>query len=190
MQTLSFTFSNFAELADILTHPSQYDGIIATSANALKILLSDSGDPNPTKEFSLEHWYSKPLFVVGNATASVAHQLGFHSNSVIVGTGGAKELAHAINTYFVDKVQHPTPTGNAPNLLFLCGNRHLDELTQQLQAMHIDIRELVVYNTHLSPEIVQPHTAIAPKWVVFFSPSSVESAAQVLPFASPEWEYP
>jgi len=190
MQTLSFSYCNQSDLTETLRSHAQFDGLVATSGNALvalQYLYKDNHESSKTGEDDpLSFWRQKPLFVVGKSTASYAHALNYPTENIIIGEGGAHELSKVIGTHF----QVNSTNDKKINLLFLCGNKRRDELIHGLTELHINAKELVVYNTNLTPsasEIVDRIMSSPPDWVVFFSPSSLESSSQVLPFSDSAW---
>ena len=60
---------------------------------------------------------------------------------------------------------------NTGDLIFFCGNLRRDELPQELKVNGIEIREVIVYETHLTPISVMR----AYDGIIFYSPSGVES---------------
>src|SRR5882724_1442756 len=57
------------------------------------------------------------------------------------------------------------------NLVFFCGNQRRNELPNELASHHISVKELIVYETILTPQVVAgDHNGI-----LFFSPSAATS---------------
>lgn len=138
----------------------------------------------------LEAWSSKHVFCVGQETQQSALNLfGVERFEKGVqnfdGIGRADSLAQLIVS---KKTELSKP------LLFLCGNMRRDELPQALQANGVQLKELVVYNTvqsePLSTSQTQAPSPSSPSspdgdslevWLVFFSPSGVESFMSCIP---------
>lgn len=85
----------------------------------------------------------------------------FREEQIVASAKNAKELA--------DKI-----AGNAngeKNIIFFCGNQRRDELPELLTAAGFTVKEIIVYETKLSPQaIIDDYDAVA-----FFSPSAVKS---------------
>lgn len=157
---LSFEFINQEALIAALEHPGSYGGLILTSPRAVEAMASVlrwlPGE--------IARWHAKPVFVVGSRTASDLREIGFEPEGESSGSGD--QLARYITTR---KFEDP--------LLFLCGNRRRDELPDLLSTEQIPFEELCVYETRLNaPEDLS--LPDIPDWVVFFSPSGVESIKQ------------
>src|SRR5882672_1960613 len=57
------------------------------------------------------------------------------------------------------------------DVIFFCGNQRRDELPEELAAHHISVKELVVYETILTPQTVSEKY----NGILFFSPSAAAS---------------
>ena len=55
--------------------------------------------------------------------------------------------------------------------VFFCGDQRLDELPETLRQHNFDIKELVVYHTKQTPQVIEKNYHA----IVFFSPSAVHS---------------
>ncbi len=62
-------------------------------------------------------------------------------------------------------------TNTDTEIVFFCGNKRRDELPDQLKEENIEVKEVVVYETKLSPEEISGHF----DGIAFFSPSAVYS---------------
>jgi uroporphyrinogen-III synthase len=151
-----------AALAERMQQPHDYAGLILTSPRAAHAL----------RDLDLAVWRDHPTFVVGPATAAEAANLGLRP--VGKEAGSAADLADVIAARSFDRP-----------LLFLCGDRRRDALPNRLRATKTAFDERVIYRTVGDadglPEAVERQR---PDWLVFFSPSGVETA-DVL--AGPSW---
>ena len=158
---LTFEMANRGALAERLRRPAAYAGLVLTSPRA--VLALDGLD--------LDAWQAVPTFVVGPATAEAAAQRGL--SPVGEDAGHADALANHIVQRSLDRP-----------LLFLCGDRRRDTLPDRLEAACVALEELVVYRTIGDAGAFVHAVEQRPDWVVFFSPSGVETA-DVL--AGPSW---
>jgi uroporphyrinogen-III synthase len=155
---------------------TNFNALVITSSHAVKA-ISQVKDG-----IHFEGWTGKTIFVVGKSTAEILlSTLEMPQMNIIVGGSGASELANII-------VENMKKDGTS-ELLFLCGDRRREELPQTLHKQGIIFKELVVYETH---NILENNgaTLFPPRWLVFFSPSSIESAVQMLPLSNHQWKYP
>jgi len=120
------------------------------------------------------------VFTSGNAVEAVAKQIEGAEDLKVYCVGN--NTAELIKKHFGDKV-----VGIADNakelaelmlhnkeikeVTFFCGDMRRDELPALLTGMGITVKEVVVYNTTLSPVKVEKDYDA----VLFFSPSAVES---------------
>jgi len=121
--------------------------------------------------------------VVGKETkCAVVEAMELQDESQIFGseTGSASELAKLIGNM---NQQSPEPF----SLLYLCGNRRRDELPTLLQTLNVSYQEIVVYETQLlqNEHQLDSVTLVYPSgnswsWFAFFSPSGVESVAEMI----------
>ncbi|XP_069095801.1 uroporphyrinogen-III synthase isoform X4 [Pleurodeles waltl] len=192
---LSFEFVSLQSLFEKITCPEDYGGLIFTSpraVEAVKLCLAEN-DKNEAWIKSLkEKWQSKPVYVVGKATAllgahsvySTAHWIGFslplpfsHSRLSEIGlvpqgedSGNAEKLAALICSRI--------SPGSSP-LLFPCGYIKREVLPKILREKSISMESLVVYQTAQHPAIKESLRnyflqAGIPASITFFSPSGVK----------------
>ena len=124
------------------------DNLIFTSQNAVHSFLS-----NP-KSKELLH---KNVFCVGLKTKALLADNGFN---VVAYTGYASDLAEIIALIY-----------NKESYTFFSGNLRRDTLPNALKEAGIQLNEIQVYDTSLTPQKVK--TAVDA--ILFFSPSSIES---------------
>jgi uroporphyrinogen-III synthase len=99
------------------------------------------------------------FFCIGHATRKlVAKQFGDSSIAAVADNGAA--LAQEIIKY-----------GVAKELVFFCGDHRRNELPDQLRASGTKVREIITYETKLTPQKLSRHY----EGILFFSPSAVES---------------
>jgi len=159
---LRFEFLGRDALAERIERPEDYAGLILTSPRAVAAM----------KGFDLAAWHEHPAFAVGLRTASEAAKLGLQT--VGEESGSADDLADVITARSFEQP-----------LLFLCGDRRRDTIPDRLRAADVDVEELVVYRTiGDAEELAEAIEWQRPEWIVFFSPSGVETA-DVL--AGPSW---
>lgn len=130
-----------------------YDGLIATSHNA----FFAAG--------RLESLFLKPLFVVGEQTASIAHEIGFRH--IIEGNGTASDLVSEVLTYFPRRTEY---------LLYLRGRDINFELGQALNQERYKLDEYTTYQSiptdTLTPQALQIITGDTSALIPFFSKNS------------------
>jgi len=159
---LRFEFVGRDALAERIQRPEDYAGLILTSPRAVEAL----------RDFDLAAWRDHPTFVVGPRTAGEATKLGLRP--VGAESGSADDLADVIIAHSFEQP-----------LLFVCGDRRRDTLPDRLCAADVTFEEVVVYRTlGDADELADTVERMQPEWLVFFSPSGVETA-EVL--AGPSW---
>lgn len=130
-----------------------YDGLIVTSHNA----FFATG--------RLESLFLKPLFVVGEQTASIAHEIGFRQ--IIEGAGTAFDLVNEVLTYFPRRTEY---------LLYLRGRDINFELGQALSQQRYKVDEYTTYQSvptnTLTPQAFQVMTEDTSALIPFFSKNS------------------
>ncbi|CAK6436006.1 unnamed protein product [Pipistrellus nathusii] len=112
---LSFEFLSLPTFAEKLSHPEGYGGLIFTSpraVEAVKLSLEQDGKSEVWKKSLREKWNAKPVYVVGNATASLVSKLGLDAEGA--SSGNAERLAEWIcsgipmeSIVVYQKVPHP-----------------------------------------------------------------------------------
>jgi len=125
---------------------SEQHTAIFTSVNAVQYLPEYNAQPN---------W---KIYCIGHATRkAAANKFG---ENLIAGTAdNAAKLADEIIK------------GGIKTILFFCGDKRRDELSEKLGEANIKVKELVVYATILKPQKVNEKY----DGILFFSPSAVES---------------
>ena len=122
--------------------------VIFTSKNAVTAVASIINDLNPELKIFCTNGITRELVI------------NHFGKETIVDTGkDATELAGKI---FNSGHKH---------LVFFCGNKRRDELPEILSAKGIQIREIIVYETKLTPVKIKEDF----NGICFFSPSAVES---------------
>lgn len=103
----------------------------------------------------------KPDWEIGCMAGATLDAVKTHFDKarVIATAANAKQLA----TEMVNYARSP--------VVFFCGNKRLDVLPQQLMKAGMEVEEIIVYHTRLTPQVVK-RVADA---VLFFSSSAVES---------------
>lgn len=133
---------------------------IFTSTNAVTAVFADK-DAARAREAGA-HW---KIFCISGATNRAAVEW-FGENAIVATADSAKELAETI----IDRGRSGE-IGAAGECWFFCGDKRRDELPESLKSAGWEVREVVVYQTTLTPcRIDKPYEAI-----LFFSPSAVES---------------
>ncbi|XP_078499642.1 uroporphyrinogen-III synthase isoform X1 [Lissotriton helveticus] len=169
---LSFEFVSLRSLFEKITHPEDYGGLIFTSpraVEAVKLCLAEN-DKNEAWVNSLkEKWQSKPVYVVGKATAVLVSVIGLIPQGEE--SGNAEKLAAFI-------CSRESPDSSSP-LLFPCGAIKREVLPKILREKSISMESLVVYQTAQHPAIKESLgsyfvQAGIPSSVTFFSPSGVK----------------
>ena len=153
---LRFIRINHDEAREALQQADDFGGVILTSPRAAKVFshLADPAD-----------WQNHRVFVVGSGTAELVRRSGFEAEGEESGTGSA--LAEYILAGYTD----------AKPLLFLAGNRRRPELYDRLTTADLRVKEVTVYETEVNSLDVSGLSKT--DWLVFFSPSGVDSIAEV-----------
>lgn len=129
----------FEAVAFVDDADARYNGVIATSANALRALRS-----HPAKDRLL----GLPLFAVGEHTADIARDVGFRD--IVAGKDGASALPDLIDSYFKTKQtsKRKTSRQGIPRqgiLLYLAGADIAHDLSGELGGRGFSI---VTYTTY------------------------------------------
>lgn len=160
---LAFRFKNEPVLREKLASAG---GLIVTSPRAGdlcgQLLTEDS--------VLRDKWLHRPILCIGKRSAAAIEQAGLHPDvsAQATGEGVAEEV--------MDR-------GGAP-WLFVCGNLRRDVLPGRLRDAGVPFEELEVYDTLYRDDLALEQM-MAPDWVVFFSPSGVET---VLPQWPTSWQ--
>ncbi|XP_048362223.1 uroporphyrinogen-III synthase isoform X2 [Sphaerodactylus townsendi] len=167
---LAFEFISLTSLFEKLSHPEQYHGLIFTSPRAieaLKLCLRDNCKKEAWKNSLEEKWITKPVYVVGKATAGLA-EIGLVPQGE--DCGNAEKLAGYICSW---------GSRSSLPLLFLCGTLKRETLPTILREKGIALESITVYQTSQHPNL---HESLRnyfsqqgiPASVTFFSPSGVK----------------
>ena len=111
--------------------------------------------------------FSGPVYASGNQTAKALMEKGFEAKL------GANETALSLAKKITED--------GVKSVVFFCGNMRRNELPEYLAKKNIELTEIVVYQTILSPKSLQIHKGDA---LFFMSPSAVESFAMKNEFHS------
>ena len=146
IETVSVT--NAAINAQIEAYSQQNITVIFTSTNAVETVISViKNKPN---------W---AIYCIGGAT----------KDAIIEAFGEEKIKAIAKSaSNLADKI---IVAGTVKKLVFFCGDQRLTNLPETLSAKGIEVIEVVVYNTILTPQIIEKNY----HGIAFFSPSAVHS---------------
>lgn len=144
---------------------ADYDGLIATSANALRAAADHP---------ALAQWRTLPLFAVGEHTGEAARAIGFAD--VVAGRGGADALPPLVESYFARGARK---TGQRPALLHLAGADIAHDLSAPLAARGIDVIVRTVYRmaavSHLPREVCNAFAANQIDAILHFSRRSAQA---------------
>ncbi|XP_070289366.1 uroporphyrinogen-III synthase isoform X3 [Myotis yumanensis] len=94
---LSFEFLSLPTFWEKLSRPEGYGGLIFTSpraVEAVELSLEQDGKSEVWRKSLRETWSAKPVYVVGNATASLVKKLGLEAEGE--SSGNAEKLAECI----------------------------------------------------------------------------------------------
>ncbi|XP_032240737.1 uroporphyrinogen-III synthase [Nematostella vectensis] len=175
---LSFEFENLDKLEKMLSEPTEYGGIILTSARGVEAMekcIEEKISLSVWQESFQFLWQRLPVFVVGPATSQAAKKkLGLES----VGhqAGSAEMLAPMIL-----EGAHP----QTKPFLFPCGNLRKETIPTEMQNAGVPLKGLQVYKTCKHTELAQNLTSHVeekgvPSVIVFFSPSGVQFVLSLL----------
>jgi len=123
----------------------EVDYFVFTSSNAVKIILN-SGIALQSKKIACTSGETKRVLLD-------------HHIPVTLEADDARSLA--------DKLVQ----AQSQSVVFFCGNIHRDELPETLKAAGIKVEEVIVYQTNLTPVLVNNFINA----ILFFSPSAVDS---------------
>lgn len=167
---LSFEFLCLPSLSEKLSHPEDFGGLIFTSpraVEAVKLSLEQSNKAQAWEKSLREKWNARPVYVVGNATASLVSQIGLRT------AGGHCGNAEKLAEYICSKESVPLP------LLFPCGTLKREVLPQMLKDKGLPLESITVYETIPHPGIQGNLNSYyckqgIPASITFFSPSGVK----------------
>ncbi|KAI8822009.1 tetrapyrrole biosynthesis, uroporphyrinogen III synthase [Fimicolochytrium jonesii] len=185
---------NLDALTTILrTRSSEFCAVIATSQRAVGALiraLERCSNQGGTEDKVIATWRTKPVYVVGKATASAALDAGLFT------IGGDAGTAATLAEMIIKHGCHGTiQAGNhvQPKHLFLAGDKARDVLPIRLSEAGVAYEQIVVYETkpsatfHADLDNIRLETGAGQRpWVVFFSPSGVDVALEAIR-KSPVW---
>lgn len=124
------------------------ENVVITSQNAVEALLNN---------FSAIELDFKNIYCVGRRTKRLIEK---RIRKVTHIENSAEKLAN----YLINNIEEK-------NITFFCGDKRRDELPTILAENEINVQEIVVYETHLTPKKIDSKV----KGVLFFSPSGIES---------------
>ncbi|XP_050499133.1 uroporphyrinogen-III synthase-like [Diabrotica virgifera virgifera] len=172
VKTLVFQFKNLNILAEKLNKASLYSGIIFSSprcVQAVKLACQEA-------DINIKDWQSKNNFVVGTATYTEALQsLGFECRGS--DSGNAVNLLEYMKKVVDD--QHSL-------FLYPHGNLKSDSFSKVEEKQKIQVEGVLVYHTIDNPNVEEEisdatnNFTETPEFMVFFSPSGLESSIEYL----------
>lgn len=156
---LEFNYKNLERLEASLNNPQAFEGLIITSPRVIPAFLQVS-----KPEYIMDQWRQKSVFVVGPRTAREVSKLGL--SPVGEYAGSASKLAEIIST-----------TRFSKPLLFVSGLLRSNDLPHALKSASIPYTEISAYETVIREQV--PYREVAKfDWIVFFSPSGVDTFAK------------
>ncbi|XP_038599915.1 uroporphyrinogen-III synthase isoform X3 [Tachyglossus aculeatus] len=175
---LSFEFLSLHDFREKLSRPEDYGGLIFTSPRAVEAvgLCWGRGQPPSEWERSLkDRWNTKPVYVVGQATASQAGQMGFAPQGEHC--GNAEKLAEFICSR---EAAAPSP---AP-LLFPCGTVKGEALPAMLRNQGVPLESITVYQKAPRPGLQESLRSYFSTQLAAIGPTTARAmAAAGLPVA-------
>jgi uroporphyrinogen-III synthase len=133
---------------------------IALLSNQKKIVVFTSVHAVETVSTSLNNKRpSWQIFCLGSATRKIVSEV-FGPESIV----GSADTANALADLMVEQ-------NTVGEVLFFCGNWRREELPLHLANHQIEVREIIVYETTLTPYAV----SVIYNGILFFSPSGVKS---------------
>jgi uroporphyrinogen-III synthase len=127
--------------------------VIFTSMNAVVAVKDMIGEAKPA-------WN---IFCMGNTTKQLV--IKYFGEKTLKGTGiNATDLANTITSW-------RNASHDKSDCIFFCGDQRRDELPGILKENNIDLSEITVYQTIVTPRKVEKHYDA----ILFFSPSAVHS---------------
>ncbi len=155
-----------------LTTISMYDGIIFTSANAVRYFMSRTVEIHKDSNAALG---KKSIFAVGKKTQEAVENYGLHA-TVLEGTYDSRTLGKQLSQLEL----------NGKRFLFPRGSLARAEFLSALREQGAVVDEVIVYRTQLPLSIdSKPVEELLKKngidMVLFFSPSSITNFLSVIP---------
>ena len=148
-------------IQELLALPPAHGGIIFTSQRSVDTWATAITTPNIDPQ-----WRTIAVFIVGSKTAEKLDQLQFFQKLTFVGDR-ATQLAGQMVPYIKE---HPIKQ----SVLFLAGDKRLNELPTRLKNANIAFQEVRTYSTCAHPQLTEQLLMCGSKdWAVFFSPSGV-----------------
>jgi uroporphyrinogen-III synthase len=142
------TTTEQAIIASVRATSDKAATVIFTSTNAVEAVVS-----------FIAHKPNWDIYCIGGATKDAVIE--------VFGEAAIKSLAKSAAN-LAEKI---ITAGDVEKVVFFCGDQRLTTLPETLAANGIVVEELVVYNTELTPQIVEKNY----HGVAFFSPSAVHS---------------
>jgi len=125
--------------------------VVFTSSNAIRSIIRYLENKKP-------EW---TIFCIGNTTYELAKKY-FGAENIRQTAPNAKDLAEKVIAEM---------NGKEKEVIFFCGNLRRNDLPDALRQRNIEVEEIVVYQTSLSPmKVKKEYDAI-----LFFSPSAANS---------------
>lgn len=149
IETIPFIATKPVDAPSLQGTLKQKEFIVVTSSNAVEALAGIVTNTSVSWTF----------FCIGHATRKMVAKY-FGSSSIAAVGDNATELAKEIVKARISE-----------KVLFLCGNQRRDELPDQLRASGIEVHEVIVYETTLTPKKIEKNY----DGILFFSPSAVHS---------------
>lgn len=171
-------------LQDVVDSRNSFSAIIFSSQNAVKA-LSQKILASAKRKQLLKFINSRPIFVVGKATASACYKyLSSTADIRGAGSGCAAALLPKILEFGRE---------NTGKLLFFCGNQRRDTLPDGIRQSKLapELAEITTYSTssrdteHIRQELAATmhrikHNSTDLLWLVLFSPSGVRTVMPLL----------
>lgn len=122
--------------------------VVFTSQNAVEVVAN-------SLQYQKTDW---TIYCIGNTTKELVQKY-FGAQSIAGVAEDASELAKVILANQVKEV------------IFFCGDKRRDELPEILKGKDVQVNELIVYQTIITPHLLEKDY----DGILFFSPSAVES---------------
>ncbi len=135
-------------VATVKERSEEHRTVVFTSTNAIEAVIS-----------FIDHQPNWHIYCIGGATKDAVIEF-FGEDKIKALAKSAANLAEKI-----------IAAGTIKKVVFFCGDQRLTTLPETLTANGIEVEEVVVYNTILTPLIIEKNY----QGVAFFSPSAVHS---------------